>query len=659
MRAREFRGVALVVSVVLVEREFAAAARKEGQQDLFVVRIEILHRVAVHGQDGARTYVNRIFVQRESPLDGTSSVEHRSGLPLIPFPLGEPDLHGRIALLARRGDRRYEDVVAEEVLVAEGIGFRGLGPLVVHRPAERNPLVVGLAGHGVDIGCERITLADGAAQDVGMLRGEVPDLLFQSGALGRVGAHDGAQGAELHPADVKFGVDAVGHVVSSDVVAPISVEDVRGSGVEVGLEVERSPRDGGVARKSDLIAVVAQPAPAVVEHRAHIAALLHVAEKYVVEPPCVAQPLDGGVGGLLLPVEPPEIHPVTLHRRQDAAEDAADEFLVGRYPGYGLFRRGVDAHVAGYVGIAVLTASHAVGRMEVEGRADALPVEPPEELRRIGKERAVPRPAGPSSAVAVGVVPVHVDHQHVERDVVGAEILHQRAQLLVRIGPIAAPPIPEGVARRQGHLACKEREVAQGGFVVVSVGEEIPVLSAVVGALFDPFPLLVAVEEEVVRIVDERPAVGGQQSVLDGHFRTTLVVDVGVAVVSVQRAVGSFEVAFLLHARFPDEGHGGSLRGAHREVRGRERTGILPVAQDHLRRGDFDPRAPLHAVVRGGICSLDGHERLRVDELSVGGVFHAHGPVRDDREADMIVRIGDVLVQVLGLRRLHRAETKQ
>ena len=390
VRAREFRGVALVVSVVLVEREFAAAARKEGQQDLFVVRIEILHRVAVHGQDGARTYVNRIFVQRESPLDDTSSVEHRSGLPLIPFPLGEPDLHGRIALLAQRGDRRYEDVVAEEVLVAEGIGFRGLGPLVVHRPAERNPLVVGLAGHGVDVGCERVTPADGVAQDVGMLRGEVPDLLFQSGALGRVGAHDGAQGAELHPADVKFGVDAVGHVVSSDVVAPISVEDVRGRGVEVGLEVERSPRDGGVARKSDLIAVVAQPAPAVVEHRSHIAVLLHVAEKYVVEPPCVAQSLDGRVGGLLLPVEPPEIHPVALHRRQDAAEDAADEFLVGRYPGYGLFRRGVDAHVAGNVGIAVLTASHAVGRMEVEGRADALPVEPPEELRRIGKERAVP-----------------------------------------------------------------------------------------------------------------------------------------------------------------------------------------------------------------------------------------------------------------------------
>ena len=297
--------------------------------------------------------------------------------------------------------------------------------------------------------------------------------------------------------------------------------------------------------------------------------------------------------------------------------------------------------------------------MEVEGRADALRVEPAEEFRRVGEERAVPRPARPAAAVAVGVVPVHVDHQHVERNVVGPEVLHQRAQLPVRIGPVAAPPVAEGVARRQGHLARKAREILQRGLVVVAVGEEIPVLGAVVGTFFDPFPFGIAVEQEVSRVVDERPSVGGQQSVLDGHLRALFVVDVGIAVVAVQRAVGALEVARLLLSGLPGEGHGGSFRRADREVRGRERTGILLVAQDHLRRGDLDPGAPLHAVVRGGIFALDGDERFGVDERPVRSVLHAHGAVGDDREADMRVRIGDVLLQVPGLRRLREGEAQQ
>ena len=114
-------------------------------------------------------------------------------------------------------------------------------------------------------------------------------------------AHDAAHGAELHPSGMHLRVDAVASE-SSNVVAPVAIEHVGGGGVEVGLEVERFPADDGVAREAYLVAVVTQPAPAVVEHRALLAMALHVGEGGIVYPPGVAEPWELLVVESLLPV---------------------------------------------------------------------------------------------------------------------------------------------------------------------------------------------------------------------------------------------------------------------------------------------------------------------------------------------------------------------
>ena len=50
-------------------------------------------------------------------------------------------------------------------------------------------------------------------------------------------------------------------------------------------------------------------------------------------------------------------------------------------------------------------------------------------------------------------VPVHVDDQDVERNVVLAKAADQFVEFLVAVGPVARPPRAEGEARRQRNSA--------------------------------------------------------------------------------------------------------------------------------------------------------------------------------------------------------------
>ena len=165
-------------------------------------------------------------------------------------------------------------------------------------------------------------------QDVALAVGEHPRLLVQSGVLRRVGAQDRAERAELHPAYIHLGVDGVGAHVSAHIVAPVAVEHVRRRRVEVRLEVERFPAYYGVAREADLIAVVAQSAPTVVEHRSRFAVALHVGERSIVDPPGVAEVGELLVVAPLLPVEPPEVDTVLLHRVQHLLVPALHEVFI-------------------------------------------------------------------------------------------------------------------------------------------------------------------------------------------------------------------------------------------------------------------------------------------------------------------------------------------
>ena len=165
-------------------------------------------------------------------------------------------------------------------------------------------------------------------QNVALAVGEHPRLFIESGILCGVGAQNRAECTELHPAYVHLGVDRVGAHVSAHVMAPVAVEHVRRCRVEIRLEVERFPAYYGVAREADLIAVVAQSAPTVVEHRSRFAVALHVGERSVVDPPRVAEVGEQFVVAPLLPVEPPEVDAVLLHRVQHLLVPALHEVFV-------------------------------------------------------------------------------------------------------------------------------------------------------------------------------------------------------------------------------------------------------------------------------------------------------------------------------------------
>ena len=133
--------------------------------------------------------------------------------------------------------------------------------------------------------------------------------------------------------------------------------------------------------------------------------------------------------------------------------------------------------------VGVLERLDAVGGMQVERRVQPLLVDPGEEPARVGEQLAVPGVAGP----AVRRVPVHVDHEHVERQVVRAEVGDQRRGSGVAVGPVARPPGAEHEARDERDRPAEARVLADRAGVVVAVAEEVPVLVVrALGPRLDP-----------------------------------------------------------------------------------------------------------------------------------------------------------------------------
>ena len=229
-------------------------------------------------------------------------------------------------------------------------------------------------------------------------------------------------------------------------------------------------------------------------------------------------------------------------------EESLDVAFVAALPLHGLAV--LDAGLCDEFLILLLVGSYAVGRVQVHGCLYALFVEEGQELLIVGEEPFVPVPACPAAAcLFADGMPVHVDDEHVEGQVKALEAGDKVAQVLVGVAPVAAPPVAEGVSRRQGHLACELREALQRALVVVAVCHEVPVLSAFGTLAFgDPVPVLCPVEEVALGVVDECPAIGGQQSVLQRHLGLGVAVLEHVAVVAVEGAVCSLQVALLLGA---------------------------------------------------------------------------------------------------------------
>src|SRR5579859_1814994 len=101
-----------------------------------------------------------------------------------------------------------------------------------------------------------------------------------------------------------------------------------------------------------------------------------------------------------------------------------------------------------------------------------------------------------------GQVPVHVDHEHIERNIILAKALHEIVELLIAVRPVTGPPSPKSEPWRQWDLARDSREIGQCLLVVVAISEEIPILPLARGALDHPGPrtVLALAKAEVGRI---------------------------------------------------------------------------------------------------------------------------------------------------------------
>ena len=118
------------------------------------------------------------------------------------------------------------------------------------------------------------------------------------------------------------------------------------------MEVERLPAYDGISRESYLIAVVAQSAPTMIEHRTGVVMSLHVGECGIVYPPDVAQPRKFLVVVPLLPVEPPEVDAVTFHGSENLVVPSLHESLGGSVPCDVLLLGRIHAHPSRHVVIS-------------------------------------------------------------------------------------------------------------------------------------------------------------------------------------------------------------------------------------------------------------------------------------------------------------------
>ena len=277
--------------------------------------------------------------------------------------------------------------------------------------------------------------------------------------------------------------------------------------------------------------------------------------------------------------------------------------------------------------------------MEVERHLQLFVLGPLEEVRGRGEQLLLPRVARPADALTVFVlrrialaqapclVPVHIDDQHVDRHVHRLEFVHQIDEFVVRILPVAAPPVAQRIFRRHRRAAGDERVVGQRLFVVVSVGEEVEVLTVAFGTRFDPlFPFgTVGRQHMTLRIVDQGPARAGEDALLHRllEFRT---------VGAVERAGRAQQVLRIFHAGSPDH-----LLAVEREYGFQvfvAELAVLKIRKRQRRGRDREFRFAFADLEFGNrSLAIDERQRRTVFELSVGTPLHADQLRREHRKA--------------------------
>ena len=218
--------------------------------------------------------------------------------------------------------------------------------------------------------------------------------------------------------------------------------------------------------------MAAETAPTVVDGGTAVGAVeAHVLEEDVVVPEGLAKAVDMLVEEPLLPVEPPEIDAFLLADTDDVVEHGFVEIVVLEFPGDGLALGRVAAEVAAEDIVELLVVVDTIGRMEVEGHAQAVLVHPGDEPFGVGDQFLVPRPACPTSRM-----PVHIENHDVERNLIALDVSHNLHELALGVSPIAAVPIAEQVGGREGDASSHTDKVAKCGRVVVAITQKVPVV---------------------------------------------------------------------------------------------------------------------------------------------------------------------------------------
>ena len=183
--------------------------------------------------------------------------------------------------------------------------------------------------------------------------------------------------------------------------------------------------------------MVSESAPTMIEQRTLVTVTLHVAEIAVVDPPGVVKLCEFCIIYMLLPVKPPEVHTFLLHRMHYLLEHVAHELLVRVDPVDAVSPLRVFSQTLCQGRVALLPVIESLCRMQVESYLKTFILEVFHEFLRVREEALVPSPSGPSATAFIGIMPVHIHYEHVKRDVVCVELVHQRTHFLVGVCPVA------------------------------------------------------------------------------------------------------------------------------------------------------------------------------------------------------------------------------
>ena len=499
-----------------------------------------------------------------------------------------------------------------------------------------------------------------------------------------MGLEDGGEDSFLQPAGVEFRiglVHALRLLVTAYVVAPPGIAYVGCLRGEFRQISQHLPGGVGISRKTYLITVAAYAAPAMVDHRTGSilalagAAAGQVVPEGIVEPEGVAEALDVFAFAELLPVEPPEIHSLLLDGMQHGVEVGIRPLLLvhaegdvgGGAVGLEVVLRAVVVAGAGEVIrlealVGLFEDLQAGCRVQVEGGLEMMAVEFLEGAFGLGEEFLLPGVSSPAQALPglvlapfglayavernlllpVGIVPVHVDDEHVGGDVIGVEVLRQVHQFGIGVQPIAAPPVSQGVFGREGDAAGDLHEVAKGLCVLVAVCEDVPVDTLAFGALFHPvFPVGIHRHQQVaVGFIYQSPSVAGDDSGVEGVLGQPAlrVVDVD-SVVSVEGAAGAEQVAGGIVPGLP-----AILVEGYLQVAGVE-LGVALVGEDELAGIDSQrPPALPDFELRNGEFAVHYTEGGVVFEFAVCSPFHTDQLRGKHREAGITLNYRGGLV---------------